>query len=244
MRPILIILFFLLLSVSAKSQKWPAGAFTDMKGNRVTGFINPNPSGKGPIKDEGFIEFKDDEKTHPYKLSASELKSFIVGKDSFVVAHAPQNTLWTKKELDFVKVEINDEDTKLYVAIVGTDRGHGSGFGIHPTGEIGMGTGFGGYGGYGTGAGGGVGIDLGGGGGGYSKVEATYYYGPNTAEMLMVTPQNFNDVMGDIMGDEPDVLDKINANQFNLGNIQKLIAYYKQVKEAESEKQKAESQQN
>jgi hypothetical protein len=225
---IILVAFF----TNAQAQKWPAGAFTDMKGNRVTGFINPNPSGKGPIKDEGFIEFKDDEKTNPYKLSASDLKSFIVGKDSFVVAHAPQNSMWTKKELDFVKVEINEE-TKLYVAIVGMGTGGGKGFGVRPVGEVGMGTGFGGYGGgYG---GGGVGLELGSGGGKYTKVQSTYYYGANTAEMQMVTPQNFKDVMGDIMGDEPDVLDKINNNQFSFLNIQKLIAYYKQVKEADKE---------
>src|ERR1700749_275629 len=106
-KKILFSILFITVYLVANAQKWPAGAFTDMKGNRVTGFINPNPSGEGPIKDEGFIEFKDNEKTNPYKLSASDLKSFIVGKDSFVVAHAPQNSMWTKKELDFVKVEIN-----------------------------------------------------------------------------------------------------------------------------------------
>jgi len=46
----------------------------------------------------------------------------------------------------------------------------------------------------------------------------------------MLTPINFNDVMSDIMGDEPEVLEKIRDNQFNLGNIQKLLAYFKQVK--------------
>jgi hypothetical protein len=223
MRPILIILFFMLMYVSAKSQKWQPGTFTDVKGNRVIGQIRENPSGKGPIKDEGFIEFRDDEKTNPYKLSASDLKSFTVGKDSFVVAHAPHNETWSKKELDFVKVEL-DEETKLYTAVVGMGGGGGRGFGVQPVGGVGLGTG--GYGG----ATGGVAINLGGGGGGKGKVQLTYYYGANTAEMEMLTPINFNDVMSDIMGDEPEVLEKIRDNQFNLGNIQKLIAYFEQVK--------------
>jgi hypothetical protein len=224
MRSILIILFFMLMYVSAKSQKFVPGSFTDIKGNRVTGFIRQNPPGKGPIKDEGFIEFKDDEKTSPYKLSASDLKSFIVGKDSFVVAHAPNNETWSKKELDFVKVELNEE-TKLYVAIVGMGTGgSGRGFGVHPEGGVGIGTG--GY----SGAGAGLAVDLGGGGSGMGKVQVTYYYGANTAEMEMLTPLNFMDVMSDIMGDEPEVLEKIRDNQFNLGNIQKLIAYFNQVK--------------
>ena len=50
----------MLVIVSAKSyaQKWQPGRFTDVKGNVESGFININPSGKGPIKNEGFIEFK------------------------------------------------------------------------------------------------------------------------------------------------------------------------------------------
>ena len=227
----------MLVAASAKSQKWQTGAFTDIKGNRVTGFINPNPSGKGPIKDEAFIEFKDNEKTNPYKLSASDLKSFIVGKDSFVVAHAPHSTTWSKKELDFVRVELNEE-TKLYVALVGTAYGgHSKGISAHPEGGVGIGTG--GY----SGAGGGVAIDLGGGGGGMGKVQTTYYYGANTAEMDMVTPQNFEDVMSDIMGDIPELLERIRDHEFNLGNIQKLIAYFKEAKAQEAQKEKTENPQ-
>jgi hypothetical protein len=223
MRSILIILFFMLISISAKSQKWQPGSFTDIKGNKETGLIRENPSGKGPIKDEGFIEFKDDSKSNPYKLSASDLKSFTVGKDSFIVAHAPHNSFWTKKELDFVKVAL-DEETKLYVAIVGTGSGGKSGVGVAP--EFGGGVGTGGY----SGMSGGVAINLGGSGGGYGKISTTYYYGPNTAAMEQLTPINFKDIMSDIMGDEPDVVEKIQAGQFNLGNVDKLIAYFKEVK--------------
>ncbi len=211
----------MLIYVSAKSQKWQPGSFTDVKGNKVTGLIRENPSGKGPIKDEGFIEFKDDPKTNPYKLSASDLKSFTVGQDSFVVAHAPHNTYWTKKELDFVKVALNEE-IKLYVANVGTVSG-GNGIGVSP--EFGGGIGTGGY----SGVGGGLSVNLGGGGKG-GKVMTTWYYGANTAEMELLTPINFKDIMSDVMGDEQDVVDKIQAGQFNLGNIDKLIAYFKQVK--------------
>lgn len=223
MRSILIILFFMLIFLSAKSQKWQPGSFTDIKGNKVTGFVRENPSGKGPIKDEGFIEFKDEAKSNPYKLSASDLKSFMVGKDSFVVAHAPRNETWTKKELDFVKVVL-DEQTKLYVANVGTG-GSGSGIGVQPA--FGAGVGSGGYGG----ASGGIAINLGGNGRG--KVITTYYYGANTAEMQQITPMNFKDIMTDIMGDEPGVVEKIEANQFNYTNIDKLIVYFQQVKEKE-----------
>src|SRR6185437_10056996 len=89
---ILCLLF--LSAVCVNAQKWQPGHFTDVKGNRMSGLIRVNPSGKAPIKDEGFIEFREDKKAEPFKLSASDLKSFVVGKDSFVVAHAPQ-TKWT-----------------------------------------------------------------------------------------------------------------------------------------------------
>jgi hypothetical protein len=229
MRYKLIGAFFLplLVAMNASAQKWLPGSFTDIKGNKVTGLIRENPTNKGPIKDEGYIEFKDNSKANPYKLSASDLKSFMIGRDSFIVAHAPGNSNWSKKELDFVQVAL-DEDTKLYVADVATGNGGGGGLGSRVQPEFGGGIGTGGY----SGFGGGVGINLGGGGGGKGKVITTFYYGANTATMQQLTPINFKDVMSDIMGDEPDVVDKIQSGQFNIYNMGKLIAYFEQAKAA------------
>ncbi len=222
----------MLMIISAKSQsgKWLPGRFTDVKGNTETGFIRVNPSAKGPVKDEGFIEFKDNNKTEPFKLSASDLKSFVVGRDSFVVAHAPNNEVWAKKELDFVKVALN-EDVKLYMAGGGGKGGGGRGFGISPDLGVGVGAGTGGY---GSGVGAGVSIPIFGGGGGSGSVEKTaYYYGENTAQMKRITNENFEDVMSDIMGDYPEVVDKIHAKVYMLANIDRLIVYYKQVKKSQ-----------
>jgi hypothetical protein len=226
-KSVFIILFFLISCMTAIAQKWQPGRFTDIKGNTESGFIRVNPSAKGPIKGEGFIEFKEDNKANPFKLSASDLKSFVVAKDSFVVAHAPGNEAWAKNEFDFVKVEIDDE-VKLYVSRGGKGgKGGigGSGIGFEP--GVGIGTG-----GYGGGVSGGVSIPIGGGGGGYSNEKTVYYYGANTAEMKRITNENFEDVMTDIMGDEPEVVDKIHAKVYVLANIDRLIAYFKQVKAA------------
>src|SRR5437868_12009522 len=127
MRSILIILFFMLMLISANSfaQKWQPGRFTDVKGNIENGLIRFG-GGKGPIKDEGFIEFKEDEKANPFKLSASDLRSFVMGKDSFVVAHAPGTETWAKNSFDFVKVILN-EDIKLYAAGGVKGKNHGIG---------------------------------------------------------------------------------------------------------------------
>jgi hypothetical protein len=227
MRSILIILFFMLIIISAKSQsnKWQPGHFTDTKGNVETGLIRSNPSGKGPVADEGFIEFKQDEKANSFKLSASDIQSFVVGRDSFVVAHAPKNEVWTKKELDFVKVAL-DEQLKLYVTKAGSGGG-GSGVGFSPSLSTGIGSGGYGYGGMG----GGVGINIGGGGGrGSNKI--TWYFGANTAEMEHLTDENFADVMSEIMADEPEVVEKIRNKEYILGNIEKLIALFEKARAA------------
>lgn len=213
----------MLVGVSAKSQKWQSGYFTDIKGAKYSGFIIRNPGGSGPIKNEGFIEFKDSEKTEPYQLSTSDLQSFVVGKDSFVVAHAPGNETWAKKDLDFVQVVV-DSDTKLYAT---RGAGKGSGSKIHVSPGFGLSTG----GGYGTSYGGGLGISFGGGGnGGGSKQKVTYYFGSSTATMQHLTDENFVDIMSDVMGDEPEVVEQIRANRFGIGNIDKLIAYFNKVK--------------
>lgn len=227
MRRVIFIAVLIVMSTSAFAQKWYEGHFTDRKGNREDGFIDPNPGGKGPVKDEAFIAFRDGQKTNPFKLSASDIQSFVIGRDSFVVAHAPGNSTWSNREFDFVKVAL-DEPVKLYVSKGGTVSGKSRGFGsaFHPT--IGTGIGTGGYGTYG-GVGGGVEVPIGGGGysdGGKTVNKITFYYGENTANMREITPENFRDVMSDIMGDYPDIVDDIQENKYNLGNIDKLINRY------------------
>jgi hypothetical protein len=223
MRKKISISFLLLLfAAMVSAQKWQPGRFTDIKGNRQSGLIRVNPSGKAPIKDEGFIEFKEDNKAEPFKLSASDVKSFVAAKDSFVVAHAPQNEAWSKNELDFVKVVL-DEPLKLYAAHVASGNHNGVGFAP----SISTGIGSGSYaGGVFGGLGGGISIPIGGRGG----EKTTWYFGENTAEMKRLTNENFEDIMADIMGDYPGVVDKIHAKVYVLSNIDKLISYFKQTK--------------
>lgn len=210
-----------LLAQAQSGKKFQPGHFMDVKGNFMTGLIQSTPSGKGPVKNQAFIVFKEDDKANPIELSANDLKYFVVGRDSFVVAPAPMNADWSKNELDFVKVEA-DEPLKIYTL---RGAGRGSGFGIRP--DVGFGVGGGSYGGY---AGGGVGISLGSiGGGGRSKT--TYYFGASPAELTQITPQNFIDVMSDVMADEPQVIEQLQSGKYNLNRIEALLAYYRQVKE-------------
>jgi hypothetical protein len=205
-----------IIALSVHAQKWQPGHFTDVKGAVETGFIRAYPGGSGPIKNEGFIEYKVNEKDNPIKLSAGDLQSFVAGKDSFVVAHAPGNETWAKKDIDFVRVVV-DEPLKIYAT---RGAGSGGGSGIHVSPGVGLSTG----GGYGTSYGGGVGISFGGGGGKSSKM--SYYYGSSTANMQHLTNENFVDIMSEVMGDEPDVVLRIRNNDFRLNNIEKLVEYF------------------
>jgi len=231
MRSILNILFLLLIIISEKSQaqRWMPGHFTDMKDSEGTGLIRIDPSRRGPVKNEGFIEFKADKKAAPFKVSASQLRSFVIGKDSFVVAHAPKSETWPEKELDFVEVVL-DEDVKLYAGFGGT--GGGSGFSV----GIGLGGGFGIPLGrnFGAGVGGGVDVPI---IGGRSSGSIAWYYGENTARMFRLTDENFEDIMSNIMGDYPEVVEKIHRHDYFLGNVGRLVSYYKQVEQADKQKQ-------
>ncbi len=216
-----LILLFVLTLLSAKAQKWQPGFFIDIKNNREEGLININPSGKPPFKDEGFIAFKEDKKATEIKLSASDIRTFKAGNDSFVVAHAPMNESWSKKELDFIRVVL-DEPIKLYV-LNGSSGGGGRGIGFSPGISVGGGS-FGGM-------GGGVGLSFGGGGGqGGGSAAITWYYGESPAALKQITPQNFVDVMTDIMGDETDIVEKLRSNKYGLRDMEGLVKYFLQLK--------------
>lgn len=214
-----------LISITGFAQKWQPGYFYDIKNNKVPGLIQQGQSGKGPIKNEGFIIYKENPKANEIKLSARDLKYYVMGKDSFIVAHPPSYETWPKAEIDFVKVEL-DEPLKLYVYYGGSSGSGGGGFKVSPSFSGGIGTG--GYGG------GGVGISLGGGGGGGGAYNrgATYYFGESVAGMSQVTPMNFIDVMTDIMADEPQAVDAIQQGKFNISKMEGLLKYYRALREA------------
>jgi hypothetical protein len=212
MRRILLTASFATISLLSFAQKWQPGYFVDVKDNVMKGIIQPYPSGKGPVKGQGYINFKENKDANEIKLSAGDLKYFVAGKDSFVVAHPSMGEIWPN-EFDFVKVVL-DEELKLYVY-----RGEKSGGSpVHVSPGLGLGLGTGG-----SYVGGGIGLSFGGGG---NKAKLTYYYGANPGELRELTPLNFEDVMAEIMGDEPDVVDRIKGHLYNMGNIDKLIAYF------------------
>lgn len=217
-----LLLFVTFLATTAVKAQFVPGWYYDINGEKVPGLINRYPSGKGIMKNEGFIEFKEDEKSRPQRLSASMIHGFIIGRDSFVVSHPPvHGGPWTSNELDFVQVVVSGP-TNLYMIANGSGgSGGGGGPRIRPGISTGIGTG-------GVGMGGGISINLGGGGGGNSgPARNAYYYGETTGTMEMFKRETFIETMGDVMGDEPAVVEKIRDGTFTVDNIDGLVKYYK-----------------
>jgi hypothetical protein len=227
--------FSLLMAFTAHAQmfggKFDQGYYYDINGQKVEGLINDNTSGKGPLPNEGYIFFKENDKAEKQKLSASMVHGFVVGVDSFIVAHAPRLGGWSKYELDFLRVVINDS-TKLYT-IYGGDRGKEGRGGVRPSVSTGLGIG-GGYGG-GLGMGLSLGSGLFGGGGGGSS-HAIYYYGSGVGDMVEINKQNFVAAMSEVLAAEPEAVKKVIDKKYKLGDMDALLKYYHQLREEHSNK--------
>jgi len=232
MKTLFLSVFTLLFALNASAQMFGGGFeqgyYYDINGQKVEGLINKNTSGKGPVPNEGYIVFKENDKAEKQKLSASMIHGFVVGPDSFVVAHAPRNGAWSKYELDFLWVSV-DASTKLYT-IYGSDRGRGGrggGGGPRVSTGLGIGGGFGGGLGMGISLGSGL---FGGGGGGGGSAHNTYYYGADVNNIAEVTKQNFVDIMTDVLADEPEVVQQIKDKKYKFGDMDALIKHYNELR--------------
>jgi hypothetical protein len=227
MRSLLAILSFMLICVSAKSQDWEPGYIYDTTGVKQTGFIRF--AEKSPIKDEAAIVFKQAKNSPESYFTASAIKSFVMSRDSFVVATQPNNAAWNDY-YNFVQVLFDENELKLY-AFYGEPSGTASNEGSRSHFSLGLGFG-GGFGGYGSHFGGGVGagfaIPLGGSNRSY-PAGTQFYYGINTSHMKPLNNQNFADIMSQILGDEPKIVDRLHAGKYDTGNMDKLLRdYYKE----------------
>jgi len=223
MRAAILSFFFLTIAFSASAQlglnQWDDGYFYDANGKKVSGQIVVSPSGRSPQDSEGFILFRNDKGEEKEKLTASMVRSFVAGKDSFTVAHAPRSRAWTGRSIDFVKVLVN-EPLKLYET---TGGGGGMSPGISPSLGIGGGS-------FGGGMGGGLGINLGGGRGGKGK--NAYFYGDNPNALTELKREDFIPIMTEIMASEPDIVEQIKNKKYRYGNMDKLILEFYKLKEA------------
>ncbi|WP_419801165.1 hypothetical protein [Mucilaginibacter sp.] len=220
---LLMFVSLLMTAFSASAQlglnQWDDGYFYDANGTKFVGQIVANPSGRGPQNNEGFILYRKDKGEQKETLSASMIRSFVAGKDSFTVAHAPRSEKWAGRGIDFVKVLVN-EPLKLYAT---TGGGGGLSPGISPSFGIGGGS-------FGSGVGGGLGINLGGGRGGKGK--NAYYYGDDPNSLKELNRDNFIPIMSEIMASQPEIVEKIKNKKYRYGQMDKLIFDFYQLKEA------------
>ena len=227
MRLFLIFSFLLLVCASAKSQDWEQGYIYDTAGVKQTGLIRF--AEKSPIKDEAAIVFKQTKSAPDSYYTASALRSFIMSRDSFVVATQPGNAAWNYY-YDFVQVIFNDGELKLYALYDSPGEPvNGNGSNSHFSLGLGFGTGFGSYGRhFGGGIGAGFAIPLGGSNRNY-PTGTMFYYGASTTHMKALNNQNFIDIMSEILGDETKIADRLHAGKYNLGNMDKLLRdFYKE----------------
>lgn len=230
MRLSILVFLFSLMALSASAQlglnKWDDGYFYDANGKKVIGQIVVNPSGRSPVNDEGFILFRKDKGEEKESLSASMVRSFVAGKDSFTVAHAPRTEGWTGKRIDFVKVLVN-EPLKLYATTGDGGSGGSAGPRISPSFGIGGGS-------FGGGMGGGLGVSLGGGRGrGQGSGKIAYYYGDGPSSLTELKRDNFVPIMTEIMASQPEVVEKIKNKKYRYGNMDQLILDFYKLKEAQ-----------
>lgn len=218
MRYLIIISFLLIYNVSnaqllGLGNRWEAGYYYDVNGQKVNGLIDQRPSGRSPQPGEGFILFKETKDAEKQKLSASMIRSYVIATDSFTVTHNNYNELRTENGMDFIKVLV-DEPLKLYAGSTHT------GSAVRPS--IGGGLGSGG------GIGGGISINLGKGG----SSRFVYYYGTNPDMLTEVTRKNFAEIMTEIFASQPDAVEKIKNKTYKFNDIPDLVAYFNQLKPA------------
>lgn len=203
MRTILLTLCILGVTLSTQAQmpenEWAEGSYYDLKGNKFSGLISWSMPRKNFLKPEGHhLFFKTSPDAKEVKVKSHDLKCFTMGKDSFVVTHNKDLSLYP-----ILSVVLNSP-VKLYrsstfsaafgpVAVLGT-------LGALPSmlskGKV------------------------------WSEYHNVYYYGNTPETINKIKRSNYIEIMSQLMADKPDVVAKIKDKTIGYGDIDKLIEYY------------------
>ncbi len=203
MRKILLVLSILCVTLIVHGQsfkRFRQGCYYDSIGNKHEGYIFKTLPAETIFKDTGdqitFVQNKDADKQI---IKADELKSFIIGQDSFVVSHDP--AMWNKP---FLYVCI-DKSTKIYISYVQGTNYMAVGGGV---------------------LGGVVGAAIGS-AAGSNNAKSTYYYGITPDHVTRITRKIFKEFTSSYMGDNPLIANKIKDSYFRYGDMAELIEAYK-----------------
>ncbi|RFZ90850.1 hypothetical protein D0C36_18035 [Mucilaginibacter conchicola] len=207
MRKILLIICILSVTLSARAQlfgkHYDEGAYYDLDNVKHTGLISWSPPAKSIFGGNGDqIYFKPEKKAEKIKLTNSQIKSFLVKKDSVTLDSFVVSANKEVAYSPFLQVVLNNAEIKLYSFLQTASAGGGM------------------YGG----ASGAMMMQP------YRSWGITdYYYGSNPNDVVKLTKKNFAEVMSKIMADKPLVVESINNKKMRLGlgKMDDVLFFYK-----------------
>jgi hypothetical protein len=128
MRQILLLICIFSITVTAKAQlldNWTEGSYYKPSGEKVTGFIAWVAPLRSFFKGNGdHIFFKTSKNASEIKLRDSEIKSFTMKTDSFVISHNEN-----LRKAPFLQVLVNNQ-SKLYLSARNVSVSTGSRYGM------------------------------------------------------------------------------------------------------------------
>jgi hypothetical protein len=204
-RKFLLLLGILGVTLGAKAQsfkKFKPGRYYDLENQKHEGFIYRTIPASGMFKGKGdHITFLATKGSKKETVESSQLSSFVIETDSFVVSH---DTTFFKKR-PFLQVLLNTP-VKIYLSRVQA----GSYIPV-----------------VGLGVAGAVGGAVAGAATGLGTQPIIYFYGVNPENVGNINNKNFIDVMCRIMRDKPLITAKIKDQYFRLKDMDELLDAYK-----------------
>jgi hypothetical protein len=201
MRTILVFLCILSVTFSAKAQlfgkDWAEGNYYDSTGRKTTGLIAWSAPDKLSKKPGDHIFYKPTSAAEKVRIETSDITSFTMGSDSFVVSH-----ISSINYAPVLRVLIN-RPIKLYYW-----SAHVTSIPVAALGALG-------------GALAGATVISGTSGG------KAYLYGPDANNLTVVTRKNFIDAMCSIMSNRPEVTMQIINKTLRFADIDDLLILYR-----------------
>ncbi|TWR27041.1 hypothetical protein FPZ42_08390 [Mucilaginibacter achroorhodeus] len=188
MRKLLLLLCILSITISTKAQlfgkHWDEGSYYDLQGVKHQGLISWTAPQKSLFNGDGDeIFYKTQKDADMVKIKSSELRSFIIGVDSFVVS---KNEIFKRKP--FLNVLVNTNDTLKIYRSMEKRSSPGIGFGV---GSIGAVTAM-------------VGAS-------FNYTKKAYYYGKNPNNVIKIDNKNFTEVTSKILANIPLIVKEIES---------------------------------
>jgi uncharacterized beta-barrel protein YwiB (DUF1934 family) len=114
MKSILFCFVFILFFESLFAQTYTQGAYYTHEGQRIEGLIQHNYFARFSDGPDNYINFKETSDSKKKKLTTKEVKSFVIGSDSFVIIKHFTINSFAYYEEDFVKI-IKTGNLNLYL---------------------------------------------------------------------------------------------------------------------------------